>query len=64
MNYVIVEDESPAAKRLQRMVAEIAPDCNLLTVLESVETATTWFKFLYHGHSASRWTQFRNFQQD
>ncbi len=43
MNVVIIEDESPAYKRLAKLLLEIDPTINILTQLESVETASNWF---------------------
>ena len=38
---VIIEDEKPAARRLQRMLENL--DVQVLTVLHTVEEAITWF---------------------
>jgi DNA-binding LytR/AlgR family response regulator len=38
-NYLIIEDEAPAARRLQRIVAELAPELNFLGSIESVESS-------------------------
>ena len=38
---VIIEDEKPAARRLQRMLEQL--DVQVLTVLHSVEDAISWF---------------------
>ena len=38
---VIVEDEKPAARRLQRMLEKL--DVNVISTLHSVEEATEWF---------------------
>jgi two-component system LytT family response regulator len=43
VKYLLIEDEIPAAKRLQRMITEIAPDFENLDVIESVASATEWF---------------------
>jgi len=41
MNVVIVEDEKPAARRLERMLTKI--NMNVIIMLHSVETAINWF---------------------
>lgn len=41
MHVVIIEDEKPSARRLQRMLASIAIDAQ--TMLHSVEEAISWF---------------------
>lgn len=41
---LIVEDEPPAARRLQRMIQELDSDIEILSVLESVKDATAWLK--------------------
>lgn len=43
MKAVIVEDEEFAAKRLGKMVNELAPDITILTELNSVESGSKWF---------------------
>ncbi|MFD0992144.1 LytR/AlgR family response regulator transcription factor [Tenacibaculum geojense] len=42
MNVLIIEDEKPAARRLQRMLA--AQDIQVNTMLHSVEEALNWFQ--------------------
>ncbi|SHH40397.1 LytR/AlgR family response regulator transcription factor [Winogradskyella jejuensis] len=42
MNVIIIEDEKPSARRLQRMLKAI--DVNAETMLHSVEEAVSWFK--------------------
>ena len=41
MNVIIIEDEKPSARRLQRMLAEIQID--VLAMLHSVEESIAWF---------------------
>jgi len=41
MNVIIVEDEKPAARRLERMLVKL--NMNVITMLHSVETAINWF---------------------
>ena len=41
MNVLIIEDEKPAARRLQRMLNEVNIEVN--TMLHSVEESITWF---------------------
>ena len=43
MKAVIVEDELIAAQNLQRLIGEVAPDIEVLTVLQSVEDSVDWF---------------------
>jgi len=42
MKTIIVEDEKPSARRLQRMLTELGIDAN--TMLHSVEEAIAWFQ--------------------
>lgn len=44
MQILIIEDEIPAARRLQKMVQEIRPQTNILDVLDSVEGSVRWLK--------------------
>jgi DNA-binding LytR/AlgR family response regulator len=39
MNILLIEDEAPAARRLEKMILEIAPEANIVKVLDSVSTA-------------------------
>lgn len=41
MNVIIIEDEKPAARRLQRMLKEV--DVEVTTMLHSVEESLNWF---------------------
>jgi two-component system, LytTR family, response regulator len=43
MNIVIVEDEPLAAKDLQKLLANVAPENKIIAVLSSVESAKKWF---------------------
>ncbi|TNE82018.1 MAG: response regulator transcription factor [Bacteroidetes bacterium] len=43
MNCLIIEDEAPAARRLEKMIREIDPELQILGVLDSVESALRWF---------------------
>lgn len=43
MNCLIIEDEAPAARRLEKMLQAIDPNLEILGVLDSVESALTWF---------------------
>jgi DNA-binding LytR/AlgR family response regulator len=40
---LIIEDEEPAAKRLEKLLAEIEPEITILEKLDSVESAVEWF---------------------
>jgi len=42
MNVIIIEDEKPSARKLQRMLGKINMECEVL--LHSVESSLTWFK--------------------
>ncbi len=44
MKVVIIEDEELAARRLESLIKECAPDTEVLAKLESVEEAVAWFK--------------------
>ena len=43
MKAVIVEDEVIAAKNLQRLIAKIDSDIEIITVLKSIEDSVEWF---------------------
>lgn len=43
MKVLIIEDEAPASRGLQKLLREIDPAINILTALESVENAVKWF---------------------
>ena len=47
MKALIVEDEAPAARRLQRIMQEVAPEVEVLEVIDSVESAAKWLR---HHH--------------
>jgi DNA-binding LytR/AlgR family response regulator len=47
MNVVIIEDEAPAARAMQRMLKELNLSIEVQAVLSSVEQSITWFK--QHG---------------
>ncbi len=42
MNVLILEDELAAAKRIQKLLGEVAPDAQVVAVLESVAEAKQW----------------------
>ena len=44
MTTLIIEDEEPAFKRLQKMLKELEPDHTLLNQIVSVSSAVKWFK--------------------
>ena len=46
MNVLIIEDEKPAARRLNRMLAELQIEVN--TMLHSVEESLNWFQTNEH----------------
>jgi len=44
MKVIIIEDEDVAAKRLERLLREIAPEMEVLATLGSVKKATQWLR--------------------
>jgi len=44
MNFLIIEDEEQAAKRLRRMISEIVPEAFIHGSCESIEEAVDWFQ--------------------
>ena len=44
MKVVIIEDEKPAAERLEMLLKRALPDAEILKVLDSVEGSVRWFK--------------------
>ncbi|OFX89208.1 MAG: DNA-binding response regulator [Bacteroidetes bacterium GWF2_33_16] len=44
MTVVIIEDESFAAEKLERLLKELDPEINVLSKIESVKNAVTWLK--------------------
>lgn len=42
MKVIIIEDEAPAARRLQKMIGEIDPSIEAVAVLESVKDSIDW----------------------
>lgn len=44
MNILIIEDENAAARRLEKLVGEIAPEAQIADRLDSVEAAVLWLK--------------------
>lgn len=44
MTILIIEDEEPAFRRLQKMLKELVPDHTLLDQIVSVSSAVKWFK--------------------
>ncbi|MEP7238568.1 MAG: DNA-binding response regulator, partial [Ferruginibacter sp.] len=43
MTILIIEDEEPAFRRLQKMLKDIEPDHTLLNQIVSVSSAVKWF---------------------
>lgn len=41
---IIIEDEPPAAQRLQKLIAETAPDIQVEHILDSIESSVKWFQ--------------------
>ncbi|MEZ4829758.1 MAG: LytTR family DNA-binding domain-containing protein [Bacteroidia bacterium] len=48
MKILIIEDELNASQRLEKMIAELMPDAEIVAVLDSVEAAVDWFNS--HSH--------------
>ncbi|MBX7050712.1 MAG: LytTR family DNA-binding domain-containing protein [Flavobacteriales bacterium] len=44
MKILIVEDEAPAAKRLIRLISEVEPDARIISHVDSVEDAVSFFE--------------------
>ncbi len=44
MKILIIEDEIPAAKRLEKLIYECRPDAEILDVIDTVEDALEWFR--------------------
>ncbi len=44
MNVVIIEDERPAAERLEMLLKRYQPDAEILKVLDSVKASVAWFR--------------------
>lgn len=49
---LIIEDEKPAARRLQNMVYLLNDAIQVIDIIDSVEDAVTWFKTYPHPHLA------------
>ena len=45
MKVLIIEDEAPAFRRLQKILEEIDPEIELLDVIDSVEETVKWMKY-------------------
>ena len=43
MRILIIEDEIPAANRLEKLIAECRPDATVIEVIDTVEDALEWF---------------------
>lgn len=43
MKVVIIEDEIPAAKRIEKLIREAEPSAEVITKLDSIESAVEWF---------------------
>ena len=41
---LIIEDEAPAAKRLEKLLREVEPSITILATIESVSSAIKWFE--------------------
>lgn len=44
MRILIIEDESAAARRIEKIILEIQPDAEIVAKLESVTAAVSWFQ--------------------
>jgi len=43
MNILLIEDELPAARRLEKLILELRPEATLIGPLDSIESAVNWF---------------------
>lgn len=43
MQVVIIEDEAPAFRRLQKILEEVNPEVEIMEVLDSIEASVEWF---------------------
>lgn len=50
MNVLIIEDEAPAARRLQKLIMDAEPHANVLAVLDSIESGVEWLQKNTHPH--------------
>src|SRR5260221_1111560 len=48
MKVLIIEDEAPAARRLQSLLAEYDPSIQISAVIDSIEDAVTWLNNYPH----------------
>lgn len=44
MKVIIIEDEAPASRRLQKLIKEIDPSSEILAVLDSIESSVQWLQ--------------------
>lgn len=44
MDVLLIEDEAPAARRLRQLIKEVAPQAEVLDVIDSVEAAVKWLQ--------------------
>ena len=44
MKVLIIEDEAPAFRRLQRILEEIRPDIEILEVIDSIQESVQWLE--------------------
>lgn len=44
LKVVIIEDEAPAFRRLQKILEDVQPDVEIVEVLDSIEEAVKWIK--------------------
>jgi len=47
MTAVIIEDEDIASRRLRNLIEELAPQCEILARISSVESGLKWFKVVF-----------------
>ncbi|MBX2843825.1 MAG: LytTR family DNA-binding domain-containing protein [Flammeovirgaceae bacterium] len=48
MKVLLIEDEAPAARRLQKLLMEIDPDFEVLDIIDSVEDTVKWLNIHQH----------------
>jgi two-component system response regulator LytT len=44
MNVLLIEDEEAAAQRMQKMLNQLDPEINILTVTDSIESTVNWLQ--------------------
>ncbi len=65
MKILIVEDEKPAADKLELLLKRYDPEIEIIQRLESVTASVKWFErnaqaadLIFHGYQVNGWYQF------